>query len=58
MDIIHLKVQNLGQAFNSRNSFVRAMQFRLLVSKTANLKVENLAQTTFGFSAVRYYTTH
>jgi hypothetical protein len=55
MDKLQLTGQNLGQVFNFRNGSVRARAFSLSQSKTAQLRAENSAQTTFRFSPVGYH---
>ncbi len=54
MDKLKLTGQNLGRVFNFRNGRAHDHAFALLQSKTAQLKVKNLAQTTFRLSSVRY----
>jgi hypothetical protein len=53
MDKLQLTGQNLGRVFNFRFGHLHA-KFWVLSSKTAKLKVENLAQTTSRFSTVSY----
>jgi hypothetical protein len=50
MDKIKLTGQNLGQAVNFKSGRVRLHLEISLITKTAKLKVENSAQTTFRFS--------
>jgi hypothetical protein len=52
---LQLTEQNLGRVSNFRNNYMHAV-FSLSWSKTPLIKVENLAQTTFRFSSVRYHT--
>ncbi len=49
---IQLTGRNLGRVFNSRSGRMHGMHLHLLWSKTAQLKVENLTQTTFRLSPV------
>ncbi len=51
------KPQLTGQVFNSRRGHFVCHVLMLLLSKTAQLKVENLAKTTFRFSPFKYRTT-
>jgi hypothetical protein len=45
---------NVGQVFNSRSDRLYAITLMFLLSKTAELKIENLAQTTFRLSTIRH----
>jgi hypothetical protein len=56
MDKPQLTGQVLGQVFNSRRGHFVCHVLMLLLSKTTQLKVENLAQTTFRFSPFKYRT--
>ncbi len=54
MDKLELTGQNLGRVFKSRLSRVCIGHELYTFCKTAKLKVENLAQTTFRFYRKRY----
>ncbi len=54
MDKLKLTGQNLGRVFKSRLSRVCAGHELYTFCKTAKLKVENLAQTTFRFSPLAF----
>ena len=52
MDELKLTGQNLGRVFNFKCGRVCLYRVFALIIKTAKLKVENSAQTTFSFSPV------
>jgi hypothetical protein len=54
MDKLKLTGQNLGRVFNFKFELVCPYLAIELITKTAQLKVENLAQTTFRFSPVSF----
>jgi len=54
MDKLKITGQNLGRVFNFKNGHVRPYLAITLIIKTAKLKVENSAQTTFRLSPVSF----
>ncbi len=56
MDKLKLTGQNLGRVFNFKCGRACLYHAVVLIIKTAKLKVENSAQTTFRFSPVSFCT--
>jgi len=56
MDELKLTGQNLGRVFNFKCGRVCLYHAVAFIIKTAKLKVENSAQTTFRFSPISFFT--
>jgi hypothetical protein len=53
---VKLTGQNLGQVFSSKSGRAFLGHAVALITKTAQIKVQNSAQTTFRLSAISFWT--